>query len=282
VQFGRRLINFVLFSNVYLAVIIALACYATSCTFDISVSNWFYLFIVCSTCSSYCLHWALPQPINNANIREQWSQRNICLLVSFAVFTFALGLVCLKYLPANAFWYILPLVFFTFLYTAPKINRWPFTQLRKVVVAKTFYLSSVLTYATVFLPLLVYHTALNIEVFAYALIRFCSIFIICLLFDYRDRNTDATYGINTFLTNRNPNQFLYCIRILNIIAMLVSLLCLFAMPMHVCFGLVMQCTIPIIILIALSKKAVGSNNVHLYYGVLDGLLAIHVLGCWFT
>ena len=96
------------------------------------------------------------------------------------------------------FWAILlPLTILTFIYTAPKIPFAPFTYLRGKVIAKTFYLAVVWTLVIAVVPILISKTAWTVPMTLFALNRFVFLFLICALFDYRDKSNDARNGVQT-------------------------------------------------------------------------------------
>ncbi len=276
-QWWKRSLNFLLFSNIYLAIIIALACYATCITFNVHAPILFFAFIICSTCSSYCMHWALPVPSAQLSIRELWSKLNTRFLVALAIANFILGLYFFSRLPSGAFYYIMPLVLFTFIYTAPKINVKPFILLKKLVVAKTMYLSLVLTYATVFLPMLLYNIDCNMQLLLYALMRLAIIYIICLLFDYRDRHTDACKGLSQYISDMEPYKLMTILQVELVALSLLSFIVVKKFPANMQLGLAVQFITPCMALSLLLRKSIYSSNTYLYYGILDGLLAVHAV-----
>jgi hypothetical protein len=274
-----HIINLFLFSNIYFALIIALACYTTSKSFQIPVDTNFLYFIFFSTCCSYCMHWAIPITLLNVNARDEWNVKNRVYLFSLSVLCLCLGLYFFTLLPSNVFQYIIPLVFFTLLYTVPKINYKPFIFLRKLVIAKTTYLSLVLVYTTVVLPMLLNKYAFTINVLWYLCIRFIIIYIICFLFDYRDCLQDEFQGVQKYLAKQSIKLKTRLLQFLSIIGFITAFLAMYfnAIPVSNC-NLMLQSFVPLLILLFIIPKALRSTNIYLYYGILDGLLAIHIIG----
>ncbi len=276
-QKGLAFINFILFSNIYLALIIVLACFTTCNTFRINATFYFYTFIYCSTVSSYCLHWALPQASGMASSRETWTNNNRTLLVSLGILHFLLGIYFFTQLPNGAIQYILPLVFFTFVYTAPKINYKPFILLRQIVVGKTLYLSLVICYTISLLPALLYNASIDMALLLYCLTRLLVIYAICLLFDYRDKGFQEQKKIFTSLAEwPAPKVHTYIMAVLGV-AIICSFINSKLMPAQHAPTLILQTAIAAILILVLTKKALHSKNDYLYYGALDGLLGVQIL-----
>jgi Zn-dependent protease with chaperone function len=182
--------------------------------------------------------------------------------------------VCWAYwgLLSDFWWEIIPVGFFTFLYSAPKIPFRPFIWLRRFAVAKTLYLSLAWVYITTVLPIVVAGGVLGGSRFWWFLgYRFCFIFVVCLLFDLRDRGSDGLLGIRNVST-------LFRIGVVEWIFWVGVFGCLVC---GYCFGKWFVLLFPVFLLVCLFRWARRDKSDWLYYGLLDGLLGLSGLLGWF-
>ena len=209
----KKAIDFLVFSNLYIAFISFWTCKTTFKLFDLTVNEDLIYFVGSSTLCSYSLHWALTFGENGDSDRLKWTAENrhilyiLALVSSLFVGYFAWQLI--------EFWAILlPLGLLTFIYTAPKIPFAPFTYLRGKVIAKTLYLAIVWTVVVAVLPILVSKALWTPAMLLFTLNRFIFLFLICALFDYRDKSSDATDGVQTVHAvlsgKRFDNTFYLC------------------------------------------------------------------------
>jgi 1,4-dihydroxy-2-naphthoate octaprenyltransferase len=265
----RALLNFIIFSSIYVAcgaVLMVWQTYTLSHTPE--VNNHFYSFVFFATICSYNFHWYLTPADYSASERILWGARHRVLQLSLCI----LGGIG----AAFSFWYLkahwLPLsiaAILTFLYSAPKLPYRAFIWLRKIAIGKTLFLSLVWTYVTTLLPVIIEGQAVTFPIIAYALHRFCLIHAICILFDYRDVEADKKEGIRsliTYLSQPGLKRFYF-------IALTLS--AVFALYFPV---MVMLCLLaPVLITALLTRYTMQTRSDLFYYSVLDGMVILSPL-----
>ncbi len=233
----------------------------------------YYLFVFFSTICSYNLHWYLTEGDGAEKTRIYWTHQHKNLQLFLVAGGFAM-----------AAWFAIPFlehwlwlagsVLFTFLYTAPKMPFRLSLFLRKIAIAKTLYLSFVWTYVTTVLPTVFSESDLEAETILFIIARFFFIYAICVMFDYRDRESDRKEGIRsliTLLNERGINGVFYSSIAISIVA--YTSLFFFAMP----FFLVLILIIPVIIATMLYPSSKGIRSDYFYYFILDGLMMLSAL-----
>jgi hypothetical protein len=265
----QKLKQLFLFTNIYTAAGAAFASMGTMAVFGkANLHIAFYIFMFCATLSSYCLHWYFTP--NSANDeRSQWSITTKKILALIGVISFLIGLLQWYFLPLQFLIYVLPLVLFSLLYSAPKIPMQPFVQLRSQVRWKTLYLSLAWTYATSLLPLLLdTSSALPNGIYSYVLSRWSLIFIACLLFDYRDHVEDQQAGIKTILYTLGQPLLVTLITVLISFGILNNVH-LFGLISHTAWAINF---LPFLILMFIFKKSFTTKDEWFYTGILDGMM----------
>lgn len=197
-----RLNNFTdyfIFGNIFISFIAVSMYLFTVDLFSLSLPPVFIPFIFFSTIASYSLHWYLTPPFQNIRGKALWSVKNKSFLL-YAFIISSIFTVIFLWLLTEYFLMLIPLAIITFLYSAPKINARPFTWLRGKYTAKTLSLTLVWLAVTAILPFAACHEAWSIEKILYIFNRFVLILPVCILFDYRDRASDAKEGIINLAT----------------------------------------------------------------------------------
>jgi len=167
--------------------------------FSLPVNSNLLLFIFFGTLCSYSFHWYLSRQHEHIQPRELWSIRYKKLLLFILLSSFVFSFIF--FIKLNEYYRLLvPLLFFTFLYTAPKIPFKPFSLLQKYVFAKTLYLTVVWSVVTVVIPLVISADKWIAEFTYFTLNRFFMIFAICILFDLRDKEIDRHHGVKSIIT----------------------------------------------------------------------------------
>ena len=237
----------------------------------------YLLFVFFSTLCSYNLHWFLTrEEIGQNSIRSNWNKENRFLLLGVFVFGVIGAAICFWFLQEH--WMsIVPIAFFTFLYTAPKIPYRPFIWLRPFAVAKTLYLSLSWVYVTTVLPLTVIGMVFENSMYWFVLYRFLLLFSLCLLFDMRDQQSDKLTGIRnvTTLMTSKIVEYIFILSV-GLLVLVGAGLSFWGFSMQAIFGLIS----PALILIVLYKRAKRHPTDWLYYGILDGLLCLSPLLSW--
>jgi glucose-6-phosphate-specific signal transduction histidine kinase len=157
-------------------------------------SFWLTGFIASSTLLSYSLHWYLLNGNISTTSRIKWTVNNKTTLILLAI-TGAIGAAFFFYY-LHEYWFqlIIP-AFITMIYTAPKISV--LNKLKSIAYGKTFLLAFTWAYVTVILPLWIYASEWEKGYTVFFISRFSLIYLICLLFDFRDRKEDMEQGLTT-------------------------------------------------------------------------------------
>lgn len=171
------------------------------------------------------------------------------------------------------FW-LMGSVVLTFLYSAPKLQVFPFNHLKKVAIGKTIFLSFVWMYVTTFLPIAIDDQHWDLSAALLCIHRFFLIYAICIIFDYRDRLYDRQQGIRSMITQFSEQGVNVIFRI--------SLFIFFVSTAWFCYLqenwiLFVALLIPGIITGILYPYAKRNFSDYLFYFVLDGLMMLSAL-----
>lgn len=243
--------------------------YQTAYLFDMSLLPSFYGFIFFGTLCSYNFHWLFtPRQLPpDASPKLIWHVRHRKWH----------GIIALASL-AGAFYFVLPLyqhwewllatAVFTFLYSAPKIPFDPFTRLRRIAYGKTIFLALAWMHITTQLPLLVVDTDWQMPHYLFALHRFALIYVICILFDLRDRDKDRLEGIKSMITQMDKQQvgIIYFGMLLFLFIVTCWLVLYFSM------GTVLALLLPGALLLFFYHWFTHQVSDYVFYFVLDGLM----------
>lgn len=241
--------------------------------FQLDVSADFLLFVFFGTLCSYNFHWFLTPLAFGGNYRANWSIRHKWL--HFLLYVVGLfGSVFYTWRLIEHWPWLLLTVFFTFLYSAPKVPLPGFSLLSKIAIGKTIFLAFAWAHITAFLPLLLYENSWTFAHEMFAVNRFFLIYAICIPFDYRDRDADRREGIRCLITFLNETGI--------DIVFWGSLLVFFGTSVLLFIwewspALVVTLTLPGIILAFLYQLSKRNFSDYLYYFVLDGLMMLSAL-----
>lgn len=156
----------------------------------------FYLFVFGATLVQYNLHYMAKTVAADGSPRLAWSQRNRQIHMGFI----ALGTVII--LPGlfafdKAHYFILAVLgAITLLYSFPVFRFAGIKRLKDYGIVKIMVLSLTWTIVTVWLPV----GGMDYDALIFFLMlakRFVFVFILCMVFDIRDQQTDEAEGIRT-------------------------------------------------------------------------------------
>lgn len=267
------LLEFVLFSNSYIALCAVVMCQATARLFRLNLPISLLLFIFVGTLGSYCLHWFLTDSSTDYSRRGRWNHR-------FKATLFGVFMGC----ALTGFWLLsslktylidlLPVVFLTFMYSAPKIDWRLFRVLRRIAVLKSLYLTFVWTYVTVALPFIITEPSQRPVwglMVVWFLNRFLLIYSVALWFDYRDRAVDQQsrwLTLASMISETRLRKFFHGI----VIVFGVTLILLYEQGLTgwsvYCLGL------PMLLLVCITRHNLERASDYVYYLYLDGLLMV--------
>jgi 4-hydroxybenzoate polyprenyltransferase len=204
-SFGRRVLDAVLFSSVWLA---GAAAAQTAASFrrwppiDGGVNGRVVALVFAATLLVYNLDAVLPfkhrQPAAGSG-RKAWQQRHRRAL---AVLAGAAGLAAGYFFLADGWWHylpaLLPLTVLALLYSWPLV-RWQGQRraVREVPLLKGFLIAGVWSAITVGLPALALHRP-PAEALGMLVQRFALVLALTIVFDIRDLSRDRAAGTRTF------------------------------------------------------------------------------------
>ena len=263
--------SFFIYSNLFIAGCAALMTAQSGILFGSGDHNpKLVLFVFFATLSSYSFHWYFTGPSVIHSPRLLWLQQNRWVHVLFFITGLA-GSLILFFTAFTEYWlWIAAAVIATFLYSAPKIPNRYLQQLRKLALGKTIFLAAVWTYVTTVLPFLIQAAPWNTAHTLFTISRYFAVYMICILFDYRDRTDDKNAGIRSLITFMEPagisRLFLFSF-------MMFMLATLGLYIQGITLVTVTSLLLPGFIVAALYRHATRDFGDMLYYFVLDGLMA---------
>lgn len=263
--------SFFIYSNLFIAGCAALMTAQSGILFGSGGYNpKLVLFVFFATLSSYSFHWYFTGPSVIHSPRLLWLHQNKWVHVLF-FFTGLAGSLFFFFEYFSAYWlWIAIAVVATFLYSAPKIPNRHFQQLRKMAYGKTIFLAAVWTYVTTVLPFLIQAAPWNTAHTLFTISRYFAVYMICILFDYRDRTDDKNAGIRSLITFMEPAG----IRRLFLLSFLIFILATLGLYRQgITIETVITLLVPGFIVAALYHRATRDFGDMLYYFVLDGLMA---------
>lgn len=271
---GKKLFTFFVYSNFFVA---GCAVLMVDQTYRLLLNdriNFNYLsFVFFSTICSYSFHWYLTSSSLIPSPRIEWVNKN--RKIHFILFLIGLAGSGIFFFYLLPHWnWLLIAVFITFLYSAPKIPIRLFRMLRKVALGKTVFLALVWMYVTTILPVIISEQEWKTGFILFAISRFFFIYIICILFDYRDKLDDIAAGVKSLITYLNEREIEIMI-VLSLIAffLVTVMMYWFGYPLLS----VILLLIPGIIIAFIYKYAMRNFSDTFYYVILDGLMAFSSL-----
>lgn len=269
----RSLFNLILFTSVYISGCAILMIWQTNQLLALRYpQNTFYLFVFFSTICSYNFHWYLTPGTYSASERILWGNRHRTLMLILC----GVGL-------AGSLWFFWQLrehwlvlsggAVLTFLYSAPKVPHKAFRWLSKIAIGKTLFLTFVWTYVTTVLPALVAGNAATQPLVYLTIHRFGLIYAICILFDYRDLESDKKEGIRSLITAldiKNLMRLYYG-------SLLVAAVSAVLMWPYTTLPAIVTLLAPVIATALITRRAQQTSSDYLFYFVLDGFMALSAI-----
>lgn len=272
-SYNRKFFDFIIFSNIFIALCaVAMAGYSTH-LFSLGFPPAHFAgFLFFSTLASYSIHWYLTDETTEITAsRTPWLSRNKWLHATFFVIS-SIGCAFFLLKELGYIKWIVPAIFLTLLYTAPKFPFQPFTTLKKFILGKTILLALMWTYVTSALPFFIISKPWEPVYTLFFINRFTLIFPICILFDLRDKDYDKLTGVKSLVTLLPPKKIKIVFNIFVMLHVITALLIAYFSD----FGLVDNfiLLIPIILTFSLYNRAIKTKNDYLFYFILDGLMAL--------
>lgn len=266
----KKSFDFFVFTSLFIAACAVLMVQQTTLLFHIPTSSRLIGFVLSGTICSYNFHWYLTPPhVGGPTDKVVWNIKNKSLHLGL----FFLGLVgsaLFSVLLIDHWFWLAITAFVTFLYSAPKIPFPAFMFLRRIAVGKTIFLAFSWTHVTALLPLVLYNARLSDPQVWFVVNRFFLIYPICILFDYRDRESDRKDQIRSLITilSEAGIDILFWGSMLAFFGSLLFLYGSFSLPTLAALAL------PGFIVCLLYYPSKSKTSDYLYYFVLDGLMMI--------
>jgi 4-hydroxybenzoate polyprenyltransferase len=227
-------------------------------------------FIVSGTLCSYNFHWFLTPGFLSGKNKATWSYRH--RYIHFALFILSLaGSAWFGWKLIDKWYWLLMTAFVTFLYSAPKIPWKPFRFLKKIALGKTVFLALAWTHIPFILPILFSVRDWSVQEYLFVFNRFYLIYPICILFDYRDRETDKKEGIRSLVTML-PEEGIDRLFFASMFVFFASGLFFHATGFTWIDMLLLF--LPGIILLLIYRIAKKQSSDYYYYFLLDGLMML--------
>lgn len=260
----------IIFGNIYISLCAVIMCLYTYFTFSIKPDIYYVMFLFFASMTSYSFHWYLTPDVSGPSPRFNWVDKNKKVLLFFFVISFCATLILIYYLREH-FLVLIVMAVLTFIYSAAKISKAPFIYLRKIIIGKTAYLAGIWTIVTTILPLIFSHSHFNNLTILFIINRFLLIYVICILFDFRDREEDSKNKVKNFIgefSEKNlRNFYFFCLGLF-----FISSLLIYANG----FSLVefILNIIPGILLAFSFGHSIKTRSDYWYYFYLDGLMML--------
>jgi 4-hydroxybenzoate polyprenyltransferase len=265
----KKLLDFFIFTSLFIACCAVLMVYQTALLFDLSFPFELYAFVFCGSVCSYNFHWYLTPPeMDRSSVKLRWnlSNRSIHLLLFILGLT---GAAITSLLLLEHWLWLGVTALLTFLYSAPKIDH-PFTVwLRRIAVGKTIFLAFAWMHVTTLLPLLVVNE-LSIQHILFAINRLFFIYAICIVFDRRDVEQDREAGIKslvTYLSLKGVDRLFWA----SLFLVLLTSIVLYQWFSVIELTMMM---VPSLLMGLLYERSKQSGSDYFYYFLLDGLMAL--------
>jgi 4-hydroxybenzoate polyprenyltransferase len=266
--------RFFIYSNLFIATCAVLMINQTyQLLLHVSPNPYFLAFVFSATIASYSFHWYLTTLPEKASTRSDWltKHRKFHLVLFFIgiIATAFFALYFIEYWP-----FLLVSVILTFLYSAPKLpHRW-FKALLSVAIGKTIFLAMVWTYVTTILPIAITNNEWTEPMILFCVGRFFFIYAICIMFDYRDRESDKAEGIRSMITYFSEKGIDYLFFVSLFVFAIATIL---LWRYNFSTTDVILILIPGIITAFIYRTAKKNFSDVFYYFILDGLMMLSAL-----
>ncbi|HEX8314579.1 MAG TPA: UbiA family prenyltransferase, partial [Flavisolibacter sp.] len=265
----KKLLDFFIFTSLFIACCAVLMVYQTALLFDLSFPFELYAFVFCGSVCSYNFHWYLTPPeMDRSSVKLRWnlSNRSIHLLLFILGLT---GAAITSLLLLEHWLWLGVTALLTFLYSAPKIDHPLTIWLRRIAVGKTIFLAFAWMHVTTLLPLLVVNE-LSIQHILFAINRLFFIYAICIVFDRRDVEQDREAGIKslvTYLSLKGVDRLFWA----SLFLVLLTSIVLYQWFSVIELTMMM---VPSLLMGLLYERSKQSGSDYFYYFLLDGLMAL--------
>lgn len=268
----KKLIDFILFSSLFVAICATLLVAQSVQLLELKYfKDSYYIFTFFGTVCSYNLHWYSKEKniFNVASIKREWTNKNKNLIILFTLISFFVCVALLPFLWPHLYWLLLGGML-SLLYTTSKISYYRCIIIKYIRISKTIYLALTWTFITCIIPIIINGEHIQAAEFIFIAYRFLFMLILCILFDFRDREKDRANDLITTvnLLNRPTIKLVYHI----VLILGVAVATLWGVISCSSILVVVNLYIPLFFLYFLYEKASISRNDYLYYFLIDGMM----------
>ncbi|MCU0384601.1 MAG: UbiA family prenyltransferase [Flavihumibacter sp.] len=269
----RNLADFLLFSAVFIGLCAVALCWETNTLLGLQSGHWsLYSFVFGATLLQYNLHYFFKKQHAFKSERQDWSIRNRTtqkILVGFGLVLIGFSIfwleprhfVVLVVLAALASLYSFPLL--------PLVRK----PLKEYGLLKIVLLSLEWTLVTVWFPA----DQQGVDMTSYWLVffrRFLFMFVLCLLFDLRDKELDAVNGIRTLPVRLGTKATYQLADGLLLLFLVISIVQLFRTGNYPFFHAMLLSAALTRFVIQQTKKI---NNDYIYLAGIDGMMLVQAI-----
>jgi 4-hydroxybenzoate polyprenyltransferase len=264
----KRIFDYVLFSNVFIALGAVSLTYSSITQLQLNTSNKTYLMLVFFATLFIYNFQRLFYKRNHTNnsIRRIWINKNQQLVKLHAALGFVGTCITFLYCDYNLLFYLSPLLLLSIAYFTP------FIKLRKYPLLKLLTLVLVWTMVTATIPLLLANEPINASHLLHITERFLFLTAICIPFDIRDLKIDKEDNIQTLphiLGESTATRIgLLCLCISGILILMESVGDSITIKTFV--ALILSTLVTAILIAATSSK----RNEYFYVAGIDGTMLI--------
>jgi len=269
----RKLVDFLLFGAIFIGLCAVALCWETNMLLGLEPSHWsLYLFVFGATLVQYNLHYLFKKVQPFPSARQDWSVANR-LTQKILLGLGAVGvLISLFWLEPRHFMVLVVLALLASLYSFPLL---PFTRkrLKDYGLLKIVLLSLEWTLVTVWFPA----DQEGVDITSYWLVfvrRFLFIYVLCLLFDLRDRVVDARNGIRTIPVRIGVRATYRLADMVLILFLLLSVTELIRTGNFPFFHAMLLSALITRFVIMLTKQY---NNDYIYLAGIDGMMLVQAI-----
>lgn len=217
-NFFKRFFDFILFSNIYVA--LGAVCLVAGSSIQLKQSHLplnYLLLIFFATLFVYNfqrIFYKRPENIEHPSVRRIWIAKNIVILKILAGIGLGGSILLFFFNDFHVIYFLLPLLLLALFYFMPTI------KFRKNPVLKLATLVTVWTIATSLTPAILQGYPTKIAIFIHTAARFWFMMAICIPFDIRDMEQDKKENVVTIalILGENKSRWLalFCMLIYSI------------------------------------------------------------------
>jgi 4-hydroxybenzoate polyprenyltransferase len=269
----RSLADFLLFSAVFIGLCAVALCWETTVLLGLEPGHWsLYSFVFGATLLQYNLHYYFKKEHPFPSERQEWSVRNRFTQLLLIGSGLLLVLLSMFWLEPRHFLVLVVLAVLASLYSFPLLP-WVKKPLKAYGLLKILLLSLEWTLVTVWFPA----DQQGVDMTSYWLVfirRFLFMFVLCLLFDLRDKELDAANGIRTLPVRFGTNTTYRIANGLLLLFLVISLFQLFRTGQYPFFHAMLLSAVLTWVIIQQTKKI---NNDYIYLAGIDGMMLVQAI-----